>query len=231
MLADCETMAWLKISSALPPACGSGAPQAGHRRGSQSSTLTCSGRALSLVRPIACPCRKWRGGRASADSAVWRWRGAIRRAGCRRPAERLVTRKPGRAPLRPRPPLHSLRSGICSELPGYATHWIGRAMVVAVGVGLRAGQRLLAGASAAAAPHSVPSRAPTIPSSPRRPRMPSSAPIWTRPSYYGGRPDRREEPNPRARSNATGFAAGPGKWVTMIHDYKRYGTIHSVRRA
>ena len=51
------------------------------------------------------------------------------------------TRKPGRAPLPPETVAKVLALP-CSEAPGNATHWTGRAVAKAVGVSLRAVQRI-----------------------------------------------------------------------------------------
>ena len=51
------------------------------------------------------------------------------------------TRKPGRAPLSAKV-VAKVLDLTCSEPPGQATHWTGRAMAKAVGVSLRAVQRL-----------------------------------------------------------------------------------------
>jgi hypothetical protein len=76
----------------------------------------------------------------SSRPAVWRWQ--------QRHADEGVdgllrdkTRKPGRAPL----PLEMVAKVLalpCSEAPGNATHWTGRAVAKAVGVSLRAVQRI-----------------------------------------------------------------------------------------
>ena len=61
-----------------------------------------SGRALSFVRLIACPCRKWRGARASADFAVWRWQARYAEQGVE--GVRCATGRVRRARFRPRSP-------------------------------------------------------------------------------------------------------------------------------
>ena len=72
--------------------------------------------------------------------AVWRWQ--------RRYAEQGVdsllrdkTRKPGKTPL-PAKTVAKVLALPCSEPPGNATHWTGRAVAKAVGVSLRAVQRI-----------------------------------------------------------------------------------------
>ena len=100
----------------------------------------CSGRTLSFVRPTACLCRKSRGACASAAPAVWRWQARYAEQG----VDGLLrdkTRKPGRAPLSAKV-VAKVMDLTCSEPPGHATHWTGRAMAKVVGVSLRAVQRL-----------------------------------------------------------------------------------------
>ena len=72
--------------------------------------------------------------------AVWRWQARYAEQG----VDGLLrdkTRKPGRAPLSAKVVARVLEL-TCSEPPGQATHWTGRAMAKAVGVSLRAVQRL-----------------------------------------------------------------------------------------
>jgi transposase len=72
--------------------------------------------------------------------AVWRWQARYAEQG----VEGLLrdrTRKPGRAPLSAKV-VAKVMDLTCSEPPGHATHWTGRAMAKAVGVSLRAVQRL-----------------------------------------------------------------------------------------
>ena len=72
--------------------------------------------------------------------AVWRWQARYAEQG----VEGLLrdkTRKPGRAPLSAKV-VAKVLDLTCSEPPGQATHWTGRAMAKAVGVSLRAVQRL-----------------------------------------------------------------------------------------
>ena len=72
--------------------------------------------------------------------AVWRWQARYAEQG----VDGLLrdkTRKPGRAPLSAKIVARILEL-TCSEPPGEATHWTGRAMANAVGVSLRAVQRL-----------------------------------------------------------------------------------------
>ena len=72
--------------------------------------------------------------------AVWRWQARYSEQG----VDGLLrdkTRKPGRAPLSAKV-VAKVLDLTCSEPPGQATHWTGRAMAKAVGVSLRAVQRL-----------------------------------------------------------------------------------------
>ena len=72
--------------------------------------------------------------------AVWRWQARYAEHG----VEGLLrdkTRKPGRAPLSAKI-VAKIIDLTCSERPGHATHWTGRAKAKAVGVSLRAVQRL-----------------------------------------------------------------------------------------
>jgi transposase len=74
--------------------------------------------------------------------AVWRWQ--------QRFAETVVdgllrdaTRKPGKPPT-PEPSVQRVVALTCSEPPGEATHWTGRAMAKATGLSLRTVQRIWA---------------------------------------------------------------------------------------
>ena len=72
--------------------------------------------------------------------SVWRWQARYAEQG----VDGLLrdkTRKPGRAPFSARI-IAKVIDLTCSEPPGHATHWTGRAMAKAVGVSLRAVQRL-----------------------------------------------------------------------------------------
>ena len=131
------------------------------------------------------------------------------------------TRKPGRAPLSAKVVAKVLEL-TCSEPPGEATHWTGRAMAKAVGVSLRTVQRLWE------AHRLQPHRIRTF----KRSNDPKFAEkvedvvglYMDPPSSRRRRLDRREEPNPGARSHPAGLPLKPGKCGTMTHDYKRNGT-------
>ena len=75
--------------------------------------------------------------------AVWRWQQRFAEAG----VEGLLrdkTRPPGKAPLSPSI-VAKVLSITCSEPPGEATHWTGRAVAEIVGISLRAVQRIWEG--------------------------------------------------------------------------------------
>ena len=72
--------------------------------------------------------------------AVWRWQQRFAEQG----VDGLLrdqTRKPGKAPL-PAETVAKVLALPCAEAPGEATHWTGRAVARAVGVSLRAVQRI-----------------------------------------------------------------------------------------
>ena len=72
--------------------------------------------------------------------AVWRWQRRFAEAG----VDGLLrdkTRKPGKAPL-PAAVIQQVIALTCSEPPGEATHWTGRAMAKSMGVSLRTVQRI-----------------------------------------------------------------------------------------
>jgi hypothetical protein len=72
--------------------------------------------------------------------AVWRWQQHFAEAGVDG-LLRDATRKPGKAPLGD-PTVQSVVTLTCSEPPGEATHWTGRAMAKTAGISLRSVQRI-----------------------------------------------------------------------------------------
>src|SRR5215470_5532633 len=127
--------------------------------------------------------------------AVWRWQARYAEQG----VDGLLrdkTRKPGCAPLSAKV-VAKVIDLTCSEPPGHATHWTGRAMAKAVGVSLRAVQRLWE------AHRLQPHRIRTF----KRSNDPEFAekvedvvgPLHGSAQARRGRLDRREEPNPGAR--------------------------------
>src|ERR671910_1977659 len=74
--------------------------------------------------------------------AVWRWQRRFAEAGIDG-LLRDATRKPGKAPL-DEATVHRVVGLTCSEPPGEATHWTGRAMAKAAAISLRSVQRIWA---------------------------------------------------------------------------------------
>ena len=108
--------------------------------------------------------------------AVWRWQQRYGEEGIDG-LLRDKTRKPGRAPL-PTGVVAKVLALTCSEPPGEATHWTGRAMAKAIGVSLRAVQRIWD--AHRLQPHRVRTfKRSNDPNLPRRSRT-SSVSIWTR---------------------------------------------------
>jgi hypothetical protein len=106
---------------------------------------------------------------------VWRWQQRFAEAG----VDGLLrdkTRKPGKAPLSAETVAKVLALP-CAEPPGEATHWTGRAVARAVGVSLRAVQRIWQ--AHRLQPHRIRTFKRSIRRSPRRSRT-SSACTWTR---------------------------------------------------
>jgi hypothetical protein len=110
--------------------------------------------------------------------SVWRWQQRFAEAG----VDGLLrdkTRLPGKAPLSAETVAKVLALP-CSEPPGEVTHWTGRAVARAVGVSLRAVQRIWR--AHRLQPHRIRTfKNPTIWPSPTRSRR-SSASTWTRPA-------------------------------------------------
>jgi transposase len=179
-----------------------------------------SGRTSSFVRPTVCLCRKWRGARASADPRS----GAGKRdTPSRASMICYVTRRasPAALPLSARvvPKVMDLT---CSEPPGHATHWTGRAMAKAVGVSLRAVQRLWE------AHRLQPHRIRTF----KRSNDPEFAQkVEDIVGLYMDAPkhavvvsiDEKSQIQALDRTQP-GLPLKPGKCGTMTHDYKRNGT-------
>lgn len=72
--------------------------------------------------------------------AVWRWQRRFAEEGING-LLRDKTRKPGKAPI-PIETTARILALTCAEPPGQVTHWTGRAMAKAVGVGLATVQRI-----------------------------------------------------------------------------------------
>ena len=152
--------------------------------------------------------------------AVWRWQARYAEQG----VDGLLrdkTRKPGRAPLSARV-VAKVMDLTCSEPPGHATHWTGRAMAKAVGVSLRAVQRLWE------AHRLQPHRIRTF----KRSNDPEFAEkvenivgLYMDPPKHAVVVSIDEKSQIQALDRTQpGLPLKPGKCGTMTHDYKRNGT-------
>ena len=152
--------------------------------------------------------------------AVWRWQ--------RRFAEEGVdgllrdkTRPPGKPPL-PAATVAKVLALTCSESPGEATHWTGRAMAKAVGISLRAVQRIWE------AHRLQPHRIRTF----KRSTDPAFAEkvtdiigLYMHPPAHAVVLSIDEKSQIQALDRTQpGLPLKPGKCGTMTHDYKRHGT-------
>jgi transposase len=152
--------------------------------------------------------------------AVWRWQ--------RRFAEEGVdgllrekTRKPGKPPL-PAETVAKVLALTCSEPPGEATHWSGRALAAAVGISLRSVQRLWQ------AHRLQPHRIRTF----KRSNDPALADkvedivgLYMNPPAHAVVLSIDEKSQIQALDRSQpGLPLKPGKCGTMTHDYKRNGT-------
>ena len=152
--------------------------------------------------------------------AVWRWQKRFAEQG----VDGLLrdkTRKPGKAPL-PAKTVAKVLALPCSEPPGNATHWTGRAVAKAVGISLRAVQRIWE------AHRLQPHRLRTF--------KKSSDPAFVEKvedvvGLYMSPPchavvlsiDEKSQIQALDRTQP-GLPLKPGKCATMTHDYKRHGT-------
>ena len=152
--------------------------------------------------------------------AVWRWQ--------QRYAEQGVvgllrdkTRPPGRAPL-PAATVAKVLALTCSEPPGEATHWTGRAVAKAVGISLRTVQRIWA------AHRLQPHRIRTF----KRSNDPAFAEkvedivgLYMNPPAHAVVLSIDEKSQIQALDRTQpGLPLKPGRAGTMTHDYKRHGT-------
>jgi transposase len=152
--------------------------------------------------------------------AVWRWQLRYAEEG----VDGLLrdkTRKPGRVPLEPKVVAKVLEL-TCAEPPGAATHWTGRAMAKAVGISLRAVQRLWE-------KHRLqPYRIRTF----KRSNDPEFAEkvedvvgLYMDPPAHAVVVSIDEKSQIQALDRTQpGLPLKPGKCGTMTHDYKRNGT-------
>ena len=151
--------------------------------------------------------------------AVWRWQTRYAEAG----VDALLhdrTRPPGTAPL-PTETVAKILALTCSEPPGQATHWTGRAMAKAVGVSLRSVQRIWN------AHRLQPHRLRTF----KRSNDPAFAEkVLDIVGLYMAPPmhtvvlsiDEKSQIQALDRTQP-GLPLKPGKCGTMTHDYKRHG--------
>jgi transposase len=152
--------------------------------------------------------------------AVWRWQ--------RRYAEQGVdgllrdkTRKPGKTPL-PAKTVAKVLALPCSEPPGNATHWTGRAVAKAVGISLRAVQRIWE------AHRLQPHRLRTFKKS-NDPafveKVEDVIGLYMAPPCHAVVLSIDEKSQIQALDRTQpGLPLKPGKCATMTHDYKRNGT-------
>jgi len=152
--------------------------------------------------------------------AVWRWQQRYAEMG----VDGLLrdkTRKPGKAPLS-EALVRRVVALTCAEPPGEVTYWTGRAMAAAVGVSLRAVQRIWA--THKLQPHRLRSF--------KRSRDPDFlAKLTAIVGLYMAPPrhavvlslDEKSQIQALDRTQP-GLPIKPGKCATMTHDYKRNGT-------
>jgi transposase len=152
--------------------------------------------------------------------AVWRWQQRYAEEG----VEGLLrdkTRPPGKAPL-PACTVATVLSITCSEPPGEATHWTGRAVAERAGISLRAVQRIWG--AHRLQPHRVRSF--------KRSQDPAFAEkvedivgLYMSPPTHALVLSIDEKSQIQALSRTRpGTGVRPGRPATMTHDYVRHGT-------
>ena len=152
--------------------------------------------------------------------AVWRWQRRFAEAG----VEGLLkdkTRPPGKPPLPPETVAKVLALP-CSEPPGEATHWTGRAVAKAVGVSLRAVQRLWQ--AHRLQPHRIRSfKKSNDPAFAEK--VEDIVGLYMNPPAHAVVLSIDEKSQIQALDRTQpGLPMKPGKCGTMTHDYKRHGT-------
>ena len=152
--------------------------------------------------------------------SVWRWQQRFAEAG----VEGLLrdkTRKPGKAPLSAETVAKVLTLP-CAEAPGEATHWTGRAVARAVGVSLRAVQRIWR------AHRLQPHRIRTFKKSDDpafAEKVEDIVGLYIDPPRHAVVLSIDEKSQIQALDRTQpGLPLKPGKCGTMTHDYKRNGT-------
>ncbi len=152
--------------------------------------------------------------------SVWRWQ--------RRYAEQGVdgllrdkTRKPGKPPL-PAATLAKVLALTCSDPPGETTHWTGRAMAEAVGISLRAVQRIWH--ANRLQPHRI--RSFKRSSDPAlAEKVEDIVGLYMHPPAHAVVLSIDEKSQIQALDRTQpGLPLKPGKAGTMTHDYIRHGT-------
>jgi transposase len=150
--------------------------------------------------------------------AVWRWQ--------RRYAEEgvdglLQTRKPGKSPL-PAATVAKLLALTCSDPPGETTHWTGRAMAKAVGISLRAVQRIWE--ANRLQPHRVRSFKRSADAALAE-KVEDIVGLYMHPPAHAVVLSIDEKSQIQALDRTQpGLPLKPGRCGTMTHDYKRHGT-------
>jgi transposase len=152
--------------------------------------------------------------------AVWRWQQRYAEQGVAG-LLRDKTRKPGKAPL-PTKTVAKVLALTCSEPPGNATHWTGRAVARAAGISLRAVQRIWE------AHRLQPHRLRTF----KKSKDPAFAEkvedvvgLYMAPPCHAVVLSIDEKSQIQALDRTQpGLPMKPGKCATMTHDYKRNGT-------
>jgi len=152
--------------------------------------------------------------------AVWRWQQRFAEAG----VDGLLrdkTRKPGKPPLSAATVAKVLELP-CSEAPGGATHWTGRAVAKAVGISLRAVQRIWAAHKLQ--PHRIRTfKRSTDPAFAEK--VEDIVGLYMNPPAHAVVLSIDEKSQIQALDRTQpGLPLKPGKCGTMTHDYERNGT-------
>jgi transposase len=151
---------------------------------------------------------------------VWRWQQRFAEAGVMG-LLRDKTRKPGRKPL-PAATVAKILALPCGEPPGQTTHWTGRILAKAVGVSLRAVQRIWQ--ANRLQPHRVRTfKKSTDPAFAAK--VEDVVGLYINPPAYAVVVSIDEKSQIQALDRTQpGLPLKPGKCGTMTHDYKRNGT-------
>jgi transposase len=152
--------------------------------------------------------------------SVWRWQRHFAEKGVDA-LLREPSRKPGKAPL-PQVTVNKVVAMTCTEPPGEATHWTGRAMAKVFGISLRTVQRIWE------THHLQPHRLRTF----KKSRDPAFAAkvedivgLYMDPPVHAVVVSIDEKTQIQALDRTQpGLPLKPGKCGTMTHDYKRNGT-------